>query len=72
MYSVKSMTIIGQKPLIEYPWANEIDNAMAKTTATKIRAISVSRVVGVIKDSQTIVWFWIGSLAEYDKLLKNP
>lgn len=42
-----------------------------RTAATKIRAISVSRVVGVMKDSQTIVWFWIGSHAEYDKLLKN-
>ena len=29
------------------------------------------RAVGVIKDSETIVWFWIGSHSNYDKLLKN-
>ena len=29
------------------------------------------RAVGVMKDSNTIVWFWIGSHSNYDKLLKN-
>jgi hypothetical protein len=29
------------------------------------------RAVGVMKDSETIVWFWIGSHSNYDKLLKN-
>jgi len=29
------------------------------------------RAVGVIKDSETIVWFWIASHSNYDKLLKN-
>ena len=29
------------------------------------------RAVGVMKDSDTIVWFWIGSHSNYDKLLKN-
>jgi len=29
------------------------------------------RAVGVIKDSETIVWFWIGFHSNYDKLLKK-
>ncbi len=29
------------------------------------------RVVGVLKNPDTIIWFWIGSHNEYDKLLKN-
>lgn len=30
------------------------------------------RVVGVLKENkQTIIWFWIGSHAEYEKLLKQ-
>jgi len=29
------------------------------------------RAVGVLKTSDKIVWFWIGSHSEYDKLLKN-
>ncbi len=29
------------------------------------------RAVGVMKDADTIVWFWIGPHSEYDKLLKN-
>lgn len=29
------------------------------------------RALGVIKDSDTIVWFWIGPHSEYDKLLKS-
>ena len=29
------------------------------------------RAIGVLKASDTIVWFWIGSHSEYDKLLKN-
>lgn len=29
------------------------------------------RAVGVMKEPDTIVWFWIGSHSEYDKLLKN-
>ncbi|MBB1125634.1 hypothetical protein [Thiospirillum jenense] len=29
------------------------------------------RAVGVMKNSDTIVWFWIGSHSEYDKLLTH-
>lgn len=29
------------------------------------------RAVGVINESDTIVWFWIGSHSDYDKLLKQ-
>jgi hypothetical protein len=29
------------------------------------------RAVGVLKNPDTIVWFWIGSHDEYDKLLKR-
>ncbi|MGH8497999.1 MAG: hypothetical protein ACRERV_04205 [Methylococcales bacterium] len=29
------------------------------------------RAMGVMKDSDTIVWFWIGPHGEYEKLLKN-
>ena len=29
------------------------------------------RAVGVLKKTDTIVWFWIGSHDEYDKLLKR-
>ncbi|EAZ91403.1 ParE family toxin-like protein [Crocosphaera chwakensis] len=29
------------------------------------------RAVGVMKTSDTIVWFWIGKHSEYDKLLKK-
>ncbi|NEP49772.1 MAG: hypothetical protein F6K65_13535 [Moorea sp. SIO3C2] len=29
------------------------------------------RAVGVMKTTDTIVWFWIGSHTEYDKLLKK-
>ena len=29
------------------------------------------RALGVLKDSDTIVWFWIGPHSEYDKLLKK-
>jgi hypothetical protein len=29
------------------------------------------RALGVMKDPDTIVWFWIGPHSEYDKLLRN-
>lgn len=29
------------------------------------------RAVGIMKDTDTIIWFWIGSHSEYDKLLKS-
>lgn len=29
------------------------------------------RAVGAIESSDTIVWFWIGSHSEYDKLIKK-
>lgn len=29
------------------------------------------RAVGIKKDNQTIIWFWIGSHGEYDNLLKE-
>jgi hypothetical protein len=29
------------------------------------------RAIGILKQPDTIVWFWIGSHSEYDKLLKR-
>lgn len=29
------------------------------------------RAVGVMEDSETIAWFWIGSHSSYDKLIKG-
>ena len=29
------------------------------------------RALGVLKDKNTLVWFWIGSHDDYDKLIKN-
>ncbi|PPD38322.1 MAG: hypothetical protein CTY16_20385 [Methylobacter sp.] len=44
-----------------------------KTNAAiySVRAGIGWRAVGVMKDSDTIVWFWIGSHADYDKLLNK-
>lgn len=36
-----------------------------------VRAGMGWRAVGVMKEANTIVWFWIGSHSNYDKLLKN-
>jgi mRNA-degrading endonuclease RelE of RelBE toxin-antitoxin system len=36
-----------------------------------VRVGSGWRAVGVMKGSDTIVWFWIGSHSNYDKLLKR-
>lgn len=30
-----------------------------------------SRAVGIMKNNETMVWFWIGPHSEYDKLLKK-
>ena len=42
-----------------------------KQPTYSVRAGIGWRAVGVMKDSETIVWFWIGSHSNYDKLLKN-
>jgi hypothetical protein len=42
-----------------------------KQATYSVRAGIGWRAVGVMKDSETIVWFWIGSHSNYDKLLKN-
>jgi mRNA-degrading endonuclease RelE of RelBE toxin-antitoxin system len=54
-----------QHPSLEFKKLN------TSSAMYSIRAGIGWRAVGVMKDNQTIVWFWIGSHAEYDKLLKN-
>ncbi|MEI7838893.1 MAG: hypothetical protein WCJ11_00155 [Methylococcaceae bacterium] len=54
-----------QHPSVEFKKLN------TNSAVYSVRAGIGWRAVGVMKDSQTIVWFWIGSHAEYDKLLKN-
>ncbi len=54
-----------QHPSVEFKKLN------TNSEVYSVRAGIGWRAVGVMKDSQTIVWFWIGSHAEYDKLLKN-
>jgi hypothetical protein len=49
----------------------ELKKLKTSSTVYSVRAGIGWRAVGVMKDSDTIVWFWIGSHAEYDKLLKN-
>lgn len=54
-----------QHPSVEFKKLN------TNSGVYSVRAGIGWRAVGVMKDNHTIVWFWIGSHAEYDKLLKN-
>ena len=49
----------------------EFKKLNTKPPAYSVRAGIGWRAVGVMKDPDTIVWFWIGSHSNYDKLLKN-
>ena len=49
----------------------EFKKLKTSSAVYSVRAGIGWRAVGVMKDSNTMVWFWIGSHAEYDKLLKN-
>jgi hypothetical protein len=49
----------------------EFKKLNTKQPAYSVRAGIGWRAVGVMKDPETIVWFWIGSHSNYDKLLKN-
>jgi hypothetical protein len=49
----------------------EFKKLNTKQPVYSVRAGIGWRAVGVMKNSETIVWFWIGSHSEYDKLLKN-
>ncbi len=49
----------------------EFKKLKTKQSIYSVRAGIGWRAVGVMKDSETIIWFWIGSHSNYDKLLKN-
>ena len=49
----------------------EFKKLNTKQPVYSVRAGIGWRAVGVMKDSDTIVWFWIGSHRKDDKLLKN-
>lgn len=49
----------------------EFKKLNTKPPVYSVRAGVGWRAVGVMKNSDTIVWFWIGSHSDYDKLLKN-
>jgi hypothetical protein len=49
----------------------EFKKLNTKQTIYSVRAGIGWRAVGVMKNPDTIVWFWIGSHSNYDKLLKN-
>ena len=49
----------------------EFKKLNTKQLTYSVRAGIGWRAVGVVKDSETIVWFWVGSHSNYDKLLKN-
>ena len=49
----------------------EFKKLKTDTAVYSVRAGIGWRALGVMKDSDTIVWFWIGSHADYDKLLKK-
>jgi hypothetical protein len=49
----------------------EFKKLNTKETVYSVRAGIGWRAVGVMKNNDTIVWFWIGSHSEYDKLLKR-
>ena len=49
----------------------EFKKLNTKQPTYSVRAGTGWRAVGVIKDSETVVWFWIGSHSNYDSPLKN-
>ena len=49
----------------------EFKKLTTKQAVYSVRAGIGWRAVGVMKDSDTIVWFWIGSHSNYDKLIKK-
>ena len=49
----------------------EFKKLNTKQLTYSVRAGIGWRAVGVVKDSETLVWFWVGSHSNYDKLLKN-
>jgi hypothetical protein len=49
----------------------EFKKLNTKQPVYSVRAGIGWRAVGVMKNSDTIVWFWIGSHSNYDKLLKS-
>ncbi len=49
----------------------EFKKLNTKQPIYSVRAGIGWRAVGIMKDSEIIVWFWIGSHSNYDKLLKN-
>jgi hypothetical protein len=49
----------------------EFKKLNTKQAIYSVRAGIGWRAVGVMKNPDTIVWFWIGSHSNYDKLLKN-
>ncbi len=49
----------------------EFKKVNAKQPIYSIRVGIGRRAVGIKKDSQTIIWFWIGSHSEYDTLLND-
>jgi hypothetical protein len=49
----------------------EFKKLKSKQPVYSVRAGIGWRAVGVMKDTETIVWFWIGSHSNYDALLKH-
>lgn len=49
----------------------EFKKLNTKQPIYSVRAGIGWRAVGVMKNPETIVWFWIGSHSNYDKLLKH-
>jgi hypothetical protein len=49
----------------------EFKKLNTKQAIYSVRAGIGWRAVGVMKNPHTIVWFWIGSHSNYDRLLKN-
>ncbi len=49
----------------------EFKKLKASVPIYSVRAGIGWRAVGIMKDPDTIVWFWIGSHSEYDKLIKT-
>ncbi|MBW4579402.1 MAG: hypothetical protein KME42_07485 [Tildeniella nuda ZEHNDER 1965/U140] len=49
----------------------EFKKLKTKQPVYSVRAGIGWRAVGVMKDTETIVWFWIGSHSNYDALLKH-
>jgi hypothetical protein len=64
----KSYKLWKQNPL--HP-SLEFKKLNTKQTIYSVRAGIGWRAVGVMKNLDTIVWFWIGLHSNYDKLLKN-